>query len=146
MVGLSTSERRVKSLLAPRLSKPGTASEPAAVSNSPDNRSCFALRPGAEGGGHAGAPGTCAVLLQPPDLGMQPLESAGVLPLKEQEVLLGTVQLVLQVCGCHADIQMTCGKHGPWWLSLTMRVAGGRLEEGAACCPPSLALGQLWAA
>jgi len=72
---------------------------------------------------------------------MQPLEGAGVLPLKEQEVLLGTVQLVLQVCGCHADIQMACGKHRPWWLSLTARVAGGRLEEGAACCLPSLALG-----
>lgn len=55
-------------------------------------------------------PGTCAVLLQPPDLGVQPLEGAGVFPLKEQEVLLGTVQLVLQVCGCHGDIQMTCEK------------------------------------
>lgn len=52
---------------------------------------------------------TCAVLLQPPDLGVQPLECAGMLPLKEQEVLLCTVQLVLQVCGCHADIQGTCG-------------------------------------
>lgn len=53
---------------------------------------------------------TCAMLLQPPDLSVQPLERAGVLPLKEQEVLLCTVQLVLQVCGCHADIQMTCGE------------------------------------
>lgn len=58
-----------------------------------------------------GGPGTCAVLLQPPDLGVQALECASVLPLQEQEVLLCTVQLVLQVCGGHADKQVTCGKH-----------------------------------
>lgn len=54
---------------------------------------------------------TCAVLLQPPDLSMQPLECAGMLPLEEEKVLLCTMQLVLQVCGCHADIQVTCRKH-----------------------------------
>lgn len=59
---------------------------------------------------HEPAP-TCAVLLQPPDLGVQPLECAGVLPLEEEQVLLCTVQLVLQVCGCHADIQVTYRKH-----------------------------------
>lgn len=54
---------------------------------------------------------TCAVLLQPPDLSMEPLECAGMFPLEEEQVLLRTVQLVLQVCGCHADIQVTCRKH-----------------------------------
>lgn len=53
---------------------------------------------------------TCAVLLQPPDLGMQPLECAGVFSLQEEQVLLRTVQLVLQVCGRHADIQVACRK------------------------------------
>lgn len=42
---------------------------------------------------------------------MQPLECAGMFPLEEEQVLLRTVQLVLQVCGCHADIQVTCRKH-----------------------------------
>ena len=79
-----------------------------------------------------GAPGTCAVLLQPPDLGVQPLEGAGMLPLEEQEVLLGAVQLVLQVCGCHADIRVTCGRHRCRRPSLTLRVAGSRPEEDAA--------------
>lgn len=54
---------------------------------------------------------TCAVLLQPPDLSVEPLESAGMFPLEEEQVLLRTVQLVLQVCGCHADMQVTCRKH-----------------------------------
>lgn len=76
---------------------------------------------------------TRAVLLQPPDLGVQPLEGAGVLPLQEEEVLLGAVQLVLQGCGRHADIQVTCGRHRHWRLSLTTAVVGDRLEEDAAC-------------
>lgn len=53
---------------------------------------------------------------------MQSLECAGVLPLEEEQVLLRTVQLVLQVCGCHADIQVTCRKHKTLVTVLSKRV------------------------
>lgn len=53
----------------------------------------------------ASAPSTCAVLLQAPDLRVQPLQSAGVFSLEEQQVLLGALELVLQVGGCHPDMQ-----------------------------------------
>lgn len=83
--------------------------------------------------------GTCAVLLQPPDLGMQALERAGMLPLQEQQVLLGTVQLVLQVCGCHADIQVACRKDRGHchllalaWHRLDRRP---RRPQGTCCMP-----------
>lgn len=101
------------------------------MQNRPDNGFCFALAAGREPA-RSSRPGTCAVLLQPPDLRVQPLERAGVLPLQEQEVLLRTVQLVLQVRGCHADTQMTCGTHRPWLLALTKRVTGW--QAGRGCC------------
>lgn len=39
---------------------------------------------------------TCALLLQPADLRVQPLQRVGVVLLQEQQVLLGAVQLVFQ--------------------------------------------------
>lgn len=45
------------------------------------------------------------MLLQAPDLRVQPLQSAGVFSLEEQQVLLGALELVLQVGGCHPDTQ-----------------------------------------
>lgn len=39
---------------------------------------------------------TCALLLQPADLGVQPLQRVGVVLLQEEQVLLSAVQLVLQ--------------------------------------------------
>lgn len=40
--------------------------------------------------------GTCAALLQPAQLCVQPLQGVGMFPLQEEQVLLGTLQLVLQ--------------------------------------------------
>lgn len=40
--------------------------------------------------------GTCAALLQAAQLLVQPLQGVGVFSLQEQQVLLGTLQLVLQ--------------------------------------------------
>lgn len=39
---------------------------------------------------------TCALLLQPADLGVQPLQRVGVVLLQEEQVLLRAVQLILQ--------------------------------------------------
>lgn len=39
---------------------------------------------------------TCALLLQPADLGVQPLQRVGVVLLQEEQVLLSAVQLVLK--------------------------------------------------
>lgn len=87
--------------------------------------------------------GTCAVLLQPPDLGVQALERAGVLPLQEQEVLLRAVQLVFQVCGGHAGIQVACKETRHLVLSPAARSQGGRGH-----CPPAALVGSAgpWAA
>lgn len=88
------------------MSERGTGpGEPAPVCTCPGHGSCCAVQPPPRRS--RGPPGTCAVLLQSPDLGVQALECAGVLALQEQDVLLRTVQLVLQVCGCHPGIQVT---------------------------------------
>lgn len=51
------------------------------------------------------APGTCAVLLQAADLGVQALQRAGVFALQKLQILLGALELVLQVGSCHPGMQ-----------------------------------------
>jgi len=48
------------------------------------------------------------VLLQAADLSVQAFQRVGMLSLQKQQVLLGTLQLVLQVWSRHPDVQLPC--------------------------------------
>lgn len=104
----------------------GLASRAGHGRDTPRPRSRSARRP----------PRTCAVLLQAPDLGVQALEGARVLPLQEQQVLLRAVQLVLQVRGCHGDIQMACGRQT--LVAVPDDDSHGEGADAACSLPPSL--------